>query len=256
MRSYTSRLLTLVVLIVMSASTIICGQTTFNAREIDVRAEIERIQKNDIQYQKRQQKARNKVSDKIRRKRLKHISDSTAYADYMIELSQVTAYAKKTWPTYKVYPSLNEAKKAYREPYFSGGHTRVRTNLRRNFRQPEDLGSFFSIGSWGYVTIKFMVDQDGYITRTKVKKGIDPEVDYELELAIKRLPQMYPGEFGGKKYPSIGTIAIEYEIFTPSPEYRDYLKRNGYDHGGYGNFYMQLIDYYISWSPAITPMIL
>lgn len=240
MRSYTSRLLTLVVLIVMSASTIICGQTTFNAREIDVRAEIERIQKNDIQYQKRQQKARNKVSDKIRRKRLKHISDSTAYADYMIELSQVTAYAKKTWPTYKVYPNLRAAKKAYKEPYFSGGYTRVLSNLHRSFRQPHNIASTFYLWSWGYVTIKFMVDSNGHITRTKVKKGVDPEADYELELAIKRLPQLYPGEFGGKKYPSIGTMVIGYEIIQTAR------------HSAF--FYIE--DYDITWTPAITPMIL
>ncbi len=245
----------LLILLVLSANQIICGQTSFNALELDIKSEIERIQKQNDQNIKRQKKSREKISDKIRKKRLKHISDSTAYADYIIELSQVTTYGTKTWPTYKVYPTLKEAKKAYKEPYFSGGYTRILSNLSHNFRQPYNLASVFSIGTWGYITIKFMVDDDGNITRTKVKKGIDPEVDYELELAIKRLPQLYPGEFGGKKYPSIGTMVIGYDIVQISRN-SEFFRRKGIHYNRECSLFFYIEDYNITWTPAITPMIL
>lgn len=231
------------------------GQTSFNAELLNITKEVEKITKERERSEKHIAKKRQKQSDRIRMKKLKHMADSAAFADYMIELAEVTTYARKDWPSYEVYPTLKEAKKAFKEPYSSGGYTRVRFNLRQNFRQPEDLAHHFYIGEWGWITIRFLVDEKGNIIRSKIKTKIAPEVDEKLELAVLGLPPLNPAEFGGKKYPSAGTMVLEYEITSPSAEYREYLKRKGIDHGGWGNYFMYLKDFWITWSPAITPIL-
>lgn len=229
------------------------AQTTFNAEAVNISSEIKRIEKERSRILKKNEKQ--KLSAKKSMIKMKHLADSTSYADYMIELGQVTAYAEKVWPSFEVYPNLKAAKKAFKEPYFSGGYTRVKSNLRSNFKQPEHLGSYFSIGTWGYITIRLLVDQEGNIIRTKMKTRIAPDIDEKVELAVLGLPQLYPGEFGGKKYPSAGTLVIEYEINNVSDSYKLRLRRKGVDTGGWGNYFMLLKDYYITWSPAITPML-
>ncbi len=231
------------------------GQTSFNADLPNITKEIEKITKERKVKEKHIKEKWQKQSDRIRLKRLRHMADSTAFANYMIELAEVTAYARKDWPSYEVYPTLKEAKQAFKEPYSSGGHTRVRFNMRQNFRQPEDLAHHFFIGEWGWITIRFLVDEKGNIIRSKIKTKIAPEVDEKLELAVLALPPFHPAEFGGKKYPSAGTMVLEYEIISPSAESREYLKRKGIDHGGWGNYFMFLKDFWITWSPAITPIL-
>lgn len=88
-----------------------------------------------------------------------------------------------------------------------------------------------------------------------MKTRIAPDIDEKVELAVLGLPQLYPGEFGGKKYPSAGTLVIEYEINNVSDSYKLRLRRKGVDTGGWGSYFMLLKDYYITWSPAITPML-
>lgn len=92
------------------------AQTTFNAEAINITAEVERIEKE--RSRKLKSRKKQKLSAKKSMIKMKHLADSTSYADYMIELDQVTAYAEKAWPSFEVYPNLKAAKKPSRNHTF------------------------------------------------------------------------------------------------------------------------------------------
>lgn len=246
--------LVLVITLILQTGLPSYAQTTIGAQENEVRSEISRIiAKKELRERLRENK-RKKMSTKGRIKKLKNLADSTAYADYMVELGQVTAYAEKGWPRFEVYPSLMEAKKAFKEPYFTGGYYRIRNNLTSRFRQPDDMLHFMSISSWGYFTVKFLVDENGNILRSKNKTSLSPDIDEEIANVVRGLPPLHPAEFGKKKYPSTGTMVIEYEIEELTEDDVRRYRRKGVDYGE-GSFFFKIIDYHITWTPAITPML-
>lgn len=66
------------------------------------------------------------------------------------------------------------------------------------FKQPHDILSYLSAGSWGYFTVRFLVDEEGNIVRTKSMTKLSPDIDEEMERVVLSLPPLYPATFGGK----------------------------------------------------------
>lgn len=230
------------------------SQTILNGRVDEIRAKIEAYDKEKATPTKRTAQKRKKQSTKAKFKKLRHISDSIAIADYMIQLDNVNIFASRGWPQFPIYSSFKEAKKAFQEPQFTSSYYRTKHNIRDRFRQPHDILSYQGIDEWGYYTVRFLVDQEGLILMAKAVTNLSPDIDEEMERCILGLPQLTPATFGEKKYPATGTLVIEYEIEKLDEETKEkYLKKNirlGNEH-----YYLKLSEFHISWMPAITPLL-
>lgn len=232
----------------------ISAKRTYGGQEEYIRSEVEKIEETKAKIQERRIKKRKKLSTKSRMKHLKHLSDSTSFADYEIQLQSVEIYADKSWPPFPTFSSYKEAKKAFKEPWFSGGYYRIHHNLIHQFRQPHDILYYLTPSSWGYITVSLLVDEEGNIVRTKSKTKLSPDIDEEIERVVLSLPPLHPATFADKKYPAVGTMVIEYEVdeIDLTTIYKN--RRKGIDPGD-GFYFLKLNDYHISWAPAITPII-
>lgn len=230
------------------------GRITRNGKADEIREEVEKITRSRKSNAEVRKKKRQKLSTKARLGKLKHISDSVAFADYMIQLQNVEVYADNEWPSYPVFSSLKEAKRAFKEPDFSGGYYRTRNNLRSQFRQPADINGMTGLSSWGYYTVRFIVDAEGNVIRSKAKTKLTSEIDEEMERVVRTLPMLKPAEFGGKKFPAAATMVIEYELENMDDREEDEYRPHGFGKDSIG-IYFKIIDYQATWTPAISPIL-
>ncbi|MCI9284522.1 MAG: hypothetical protein HFJ91_01665 [Muribaculaceae bacterium] len=218
----------------------------------EIRKEAERMERKKEQACKRAERKRQKKSSKI--KKLKHMADSMDMAGFMVEMQSVEVVADGVRP-FPVYPNLKAAKKAFKEPYLSGGYYRMKSLINRRFRQPMDLFSSSSLYSFGNIVVRFLLDTDGNVTKVKVKTFISQETSDEIERLVRSLPQFYPAMFGGKNFNAIGTMVIDYDILPIEDEReRTSFNKKGYDTGN-GYSFMKLDEIDIVWTPGITSVL-
>jgi len=103
--------------------------------------------------------------------------------------------------------SMSQGEKVYAEvdkaPQFKGGQDGLIKFMIANFKYPEEARTK---GISGSVTIQFVVDKNGVVTKAKVLKGIGGGCDEEALRVIRAMPKWIPGEQDGK------TVNVEMKI--------------------------------------------
>jgi protein TonB len=64
----------------------------------------------------------------------------------------------------------------------------------------------------GRVIVKFIVNEDGNITDTRVEKGVSKELDEEAIRVVKNMPQWKPGIQNGKPVKVYYTLPIVFKL--------------------------------------------
>ncbi|MFB6340534.1 energy transducer TonB [Saccharicrinis sp. FJH62] len=94
-------------------------------------------------------------------------------------------------------------------PEYPGGYTALFDYLVKNLRYPQ-IAMDNSIE--GKVYIRFVVDENGYITDPQIVRGVDPALDREALRLVNNMPQWTPGEHQGKKVKVYYLLPINYQL--------------------------------------------
>lgn len=95
----------------------------------------------------------------------------------------------------KVYIMVDQA------PQFTGGQTAMSEYFSKNFKYPKNAEAK---GIQGKVYVSFVVTKEGKITKAKIWKSVDPELDAEALRLIQQMPNWVPG----KKKGAIVNVAL------------------------------------------------
>lgn len=117
--------------------------------------------------------------------------------------AQKAASTQKAAPT-KASPAKDD-EKVYimvdQAPEFTGGAKAMSDYFTKNFKYPKNAEAK---GIQGKVYVSFVVTKEGKITKAKIWKGVDPELDAEAIRLIQQMPNWVPG----KKKGAIVNVAI------------------------------------------------
>lgn len=94
-------------------------------------------------------------------------------------------------------------------PMFPGGDAAIQKYIGDNVVYPE-VAKENNIQ--GRVIVKFCVTSKGGVDKVEILKGVDPELDAEVERVVKTLPKFKPGKQGGKPVPVWYTIPINFQL--------------------------------------------
>lgn len=92
-------------------------------------------------------------------------------------------------------------------PEFPGGLPAMQEYLRQHVIYPEKSQKE---GTQGRVVVRFVVERNGEIRRTKVLRSVSPELDAEACRVIKAMPRWKPGKKNGKKVACIMNAPIAF----------------------------------------------
>jgi protein TonB len=92
-------------------------------------------------------------------------------------------------------------------PQFPGGDSELYKFIRNNLRYPTAANE---MGISGKVTLNFVVDREGKITRIKVVRGIGGGCDEEAVRVISKMPAWSIGKQGGKPVAVSFTLPISF----------------------------------------------
>lgn len=89
------------------------------------------------------------------------------------------------------------------KPQFPGGEAKLIEYIRNNVQYPEAAQK---MGIQGLVWVSFIVEQNGNISKVKVKNPVDPNLDAEAMRVVKIMPRWTPGMEKGK------TVRVHYML--------------------------------------------
>lgn len=95
------------------------------------------------------------------------------------------------------------------EAEFYGGATAMRKYISENVRYPIDA---IEKNEQGKVYLEFIVEKDGSISNTRVKRGVSDAIDREAIRLIKNMPKWKPAEKDGEVVRSMCTIPINFVL--------------------------------------------
>jgi protein TonB len=64
----------------------------------------------------------------------------------------------------------------------------------------------------GRVWVSFVIEKDGYLSKVKVERSVDPELDAEAVRVIKMMPRLEPGKVDGKPVRIRYSIPINFRL--------------------------------------------
>jgi len=85
----------------------------------------------------------------------------------------------------------------------------IMKHIKKNFKYPEIAKE---MGIQGRVIVQFVISKDGSITKVKVLRGIDKNLDAEAVRIVKKLPKMQPAEQRGRKVPVSFMLPITFKL--------------------------------------------
>lgn len=95
-----------------------------------------------------------------------------------------------------------------------GGITGLMDYLSKNIKYPVNAQKN---GTQGRVTVQFVVNKDGSISKAGVLRGVDPELDSEAVRVINSMPHWKPGRQRGEAVRVKYTVPIQFRL--PKTEY-------------------------------------
>lgn len=97
----------------------------------------------------------------------------------------------------------------HQDASFVGGSEAQSKYTAENINFPS-IASLYNIG--GRIFTKFWVDENGYITKIKISRGVDgcKECDYEVLKLLANMPQWIPATCDGKNVPSFIIIPVNF----------------------------------------------
>ena len=113
-------------------------------------------------------------------------------------------------------------------PEFPGGVAKMNEYLGKNIIYPE-----YAVNNniEGRVIVEFIVNTDGTITSTKVKRGVHESLDNEALRVVKSMPKWKPGKNDGKLIRVMYTLPINFNLdimpkFSSDEERIEYFLRS------------------------------
>lgn len=94
-------------------------------------------------------------------------------------------------------------------PQFPGGFDSLMKFLSQNTKYPVSAQQKEISGR---VIVQFVVEADGTISRSKIIRGVDPDLDAEALRVVKSMPKWIPGENDGKKVAAQFTVPIMFNL--------------------------------------------
>ncbi|HLN73444.1 MAG TPA: energy transducer TonB [Prolixibacteraceae bacterium] len=80
------------------------------------------------------------------------------------------------------------------KPEFPGGQKAMSEYFSKNFKYPKNAEAK---GIQGKVYVSFVITKEGKITKAKIWKSVDPELDAEALRLIQQMPNWVPGKKKG-----------------------------------------------------------
>ena len=109
------------------------------------------------------------------------------------------AIAPETTETIAMDAQQQDDDKAYdvveQMPQFPGGMKALMEYLNKNIKYPVEAATK---GEQGRVIVAFVVDRDGSITNTSIRKSVSPSLDKEALRVVNAMPKWQPGMQKGK----------------------------------------------------------
>lgn len=125
------------------------------------------------------------------------------------------------------YPGCDEVKtQAIKECTYEG----VTNYIKKNIKYPEEL---IPQEVSGTVYISYTIDERGFVTNSRILRGVDPLLDYEALSVINTLPRHIPGRQRGKRVAVQFNVPIKFNVegvskgYTPEEikTYNDSVKK-------------------------------
>lgn len=95
------------------------------------------------------------------------------------------------------------------EASFYGGLTAMKKYFSENLHYPTEV---VEKNEQGRVYLEFIVEKDGSISNTRVKRGVSDAIDREAIRLIKNMPKWKPAEKDGEVVRSMCTIPINFVL--------------------------------------------
>lgn len=131
--------------------------------------------------------------------------ENVALATQTNKSNQKAAPAKVNLPKEdeKVYIMVDQA------PEFPGGQKALSEFLGKNFKYPKNAEAK---GIQGKVYVSFVVTKEGKITKAKIWKSVDPELDAEALRLIQQMPNWVPGKKKGAIVNVAMTLPVTFSL--------------------------------------------
>lgn len=103
----------------------------------------------------------------------------------------------------KIYEVVEEV------PQFPGGDVALIKWMNQNVHYPESCAVN---GVQGTCIVKFVVEKDGTVTKTKIVKGVNKELDAEAVRVVMSMPVWKPGRNNGEAVRSYFTLPVKFRL--------------------------------------------
>ena len=95
------------------------------------------------------------------------------------------------------------------EPEFPGGVEALYKFISKNVVYPKKA---LKNGIEGKVVVEFVIEANGSVTKVKVFKSVNPDLDKEAVRVVSMMPKWKPGSQGGKNVRSRFRIPINFQL--------------------------------------------
>lgn len=100
-------------------------------------------------------------------------------------------------------------------PAYPGGEQAMMEFIKNNLKYPKEAQD---AKIEGRVTIRFVIDEEGFVTDANIMRGIDPACDKEALRVINTMPKWIPGKQNGKDVPVYFTLPIVFKLTKSGKE--------------------------------------
>jgi len=94
-------------------------------------------------------------------------------------------------------------------PQYPGGDEAMRKYIKDNIRYPQ---SARELSISGTVYVSYVVNETGMITKVKVSRGVNKEIDAEALRVVSSLKNYIPGKQAGKAVPVMITVPVRFTL--------------------------------------------
>jgi TonB family protein len=111
--------------------------------------------------------------------------------------------------TLPIYPGCEAAVASSRDEGSACFNRMIMMLVSRNVEYPEKA---WQNDIQGRVWVSFVIEKDGYLSKVKVERSVDPELDAEAVRVIKMMPRLEPGKVDGKPVRIRYSIPINFRL--------------------------------------------
>lgn len=114
--------------------------------------------------------------------------------DFAVAAKSLEGHDKETGETRLAKPDDKVYDVVEQMPTFPGGPAALMQYISNSTRYPKVAEAN---GIQGRVTVQFVVEKDGSISRVKTMKSAEPSLDHEAERIVRSMPKWNPGKSNG-----------------------------------------------------------